>query len=277
MELGECIARRRTANGHFLPQPISLEHQHRIMHAASRAPSHLNSQPWRFVLITDETLRGQVSAIAGRSMERLMAEGVFFGRYRRYFRFTRQEMDERRDGIFIDKMPAPLRPFIRHVFTSSGQKIVNSLNVPRTLGRDNEKLVGESPLLLAALLTREEYQAGEMSGVYSMLGLGMAIENIWLTATDLGMGIQFISAPGEFGETWADLREVLSVPDSLELVALFRLGYLPPDQKRPTIDWASRHRKRLSQFVFRNTCATAEPDDPRAGWEGDPDQDVTQS
>lgn len=263
MEVQECIARRNTANGPFSPEPVSLEHQHRLMHAASRAPSHLNSQPWRFVLITDPRLRSLVATIAGRSMERLMSEGIFFGRYRKYFRFTKREMDERRDGIFIDRMPAPLRPLVAQVFTPTGQKVVNTLHVPQTLGRDNEKLVGDSPLLLAALLSRDEYRPGEMSGIYSMLGLGMAIENIWLTTTDLGMGIQFISAPGEFPETWQDLRDALAVPEELEMVALFRLGYLSRDAKRPTIDWASRHRKRLSQFVYRDTCATPEADPVR--------------
>ncbi|MEE9382676.1 MAG: nitroreductase family protein [Nannocystaceae bacterium] len=258
MELSECILRRRTTNGYFKPDPVTLAHQHRIVHAASRAPSHFNSQPWRFVLITDEKIRLRIAEIAGRAMERLLSEGKFFTRYRRYFRFSAAEMDTRRDGLFIDKMPAVLRPFIRQVFTAAGQKVVNTLKVPRTLGRDNEKLVAESPLLLAALLTKEEYRAQELSGLYSLLGLGMAIENIWLTTVELGMGIQFISAPGEFPEAWAEASAILHVPDDMELVAIYRLGYLPPEKLRPTIDWSSRHRKRIDQFVFRDTCRTTE-------------------
>ena len=56
---------------------------------------------------------------------------------------------------------------------------------------------------------------------------------------------------------------LLAVPDDLELMALFRLGYLPEDQSRPTIDWSSRHRKRLDQFVYRESCAAPEREDPR--------------
>ena len=152
MELRDAILRRRTTNGAFLPDPVSLEHQHRLMEAASRAPSHFNSQPWRFVLITDDSVRQQISEIAGRTMEGLMGGGIFFERYKRYFRFSEEEMRERRDGIFIDKLPGPLKPFIKHVFTPTGQKVVNRLKVPRTLGRDNAKLVRESPLLLALSL-----------------------------------------------------------------------------------------------------------------------------
>lgn len=265
MELLDAILRRSTTNGPFKPDPVSLEHQHRLVVAASRAPSHFNSQPWRFVLITDPEIRARVSEIAGRTMEDLMSGGRFFGRYRKYFRFSPEEMAERRDGIFIDQLPGPLKPFVKHVFTATGQKVMNTLGVPKTLGRDNARLVGESPLLLAALLTKEEYREGELSAFYSTLGLGMAIENIWLTTVDLGMGIQFVSTPMEFPEAWAELAGVLKVPDDLALMAVYRLGYLPDDKKRPTIDWTSSHRKRLSQYVFRDTCATPESDEDHSG------------
>jgi hypothetical protein len=43
-------------------------------------------------------------------------------------------------------------------------------------------------------------------------------------------------------------------------MAVYRLGYVPTEQRRPTIDWSSRQRKRLSQYVFRDTCETPEPD-----------------
>lgn len=271
MELRDAILRRSTTNGPFKPDPVRLEHQHRLMEAASRAPSHFNSQPWRFVLITDDQLRERVAEIAGRTMGDLMAGGKFFTRYRRYFRFSQQEMDERRDGIYIDKLPRPLRPFVSKVFSTAGQKVLNTLGVPKTLGKDNRKLVEGSPLLLGAMLTKEEYQPEELSGFYSLLGLGMAIENIWLTTIDLGMGIQFVSTPMEFPAAWRELSELLEVPEELELMAVYRLGYLPDDDKRPTIDWTSSHRKRLSQYVFRNTCATPEADlpEPEAGPAGE--------
>jgi len=88
----------------------------------------------------------------------------------------------------------------------------------------------------------------------------MAIENIWLTTVELGMGIQFVSTPMEFPKAWGELKNLLRVPDDLELMAVYRLGYLPPERQRPRIDWTSSHRKRLSQYVFRNDCTSPEPD-----------------
>lgn len=260
MTLWEAIQSRKTTNGAFDTRPVSLEHQHMLIQAAERAPSHFNSQPWRFVLVDDPAIRTRIAEIGGRTMTQLIEGGTFFTRYRKYFRFSEKEMDERRDGIFIDQMPLALRPFIKQVFSDSVMNVLSKLGVAKMLGEDNRKLIEGSPLLLAALLSKDEYRPGELSGFYCTLSLGMAIEHIWLMTTELGMGIQFVSTPMEIPEAWDELKQIMKVPDDMELMAVYRLGYLPPDRQRPRIDWSSAHRKRLSQLVFRNTCEHPEID-----------------
>lgn len=258
MEFLEVIQKRKTTNGPFLDKPVSKEHQHLLMAAASRAPSHFNSQPWRFVLIEDKAKREKIAEIGGRTMQQLIAEGKFFERYRPYFRFSEEEMAQRRDGILIDQLPGPLRPFTRQIMSPKALGLLKALRVPQTLGEDNRKLVAGSPLLLATLLDRIEYRPGQLSGLYSVLALGMAIENIWLTTVELGMGIQYVSTPMEIPEAWEEIKRLLEVPQDLELMAVYRLGYLAPDIPRPRIDWQSDHRKHISQYVFRDSCAKPE-------------------
>lgn len=258
----EGMLRRRTTNGPFRPDPVTREHQHTLMRVAQAAPSHFNSQPWRFVLVENPQTIGRVAELAGQSMTELIEAGLFFERYRRYFRFTQAEMEEKRDGIHIDHLPGPLKPFTRQVFSDAGLKLMRQLGVPKKLGEDNRQLVAGSPLLLAALLDKTEYRPGELSGFYSVFGLGAAIENIWNAVGELGMGIQFVSTPAEIPRHWQEIQRLLAVPDDLELMALYRLGYLPADQSRPTIDWSSRHRKRLGQFVYRESCAAPEAESP---------------
>ena len=261
MDLLEAIRARKTTNGPFLPGPVSREHQKLLLEAASRAPSHFNSQPWRFVLIEDRNTISEVARHAGASMRELIEGGVFFERYRRYFRFSDAEMDARRDGILIDHLPGPLKPFIQHMFSDAGLTVMRTLGVPARLGSDNEKLVAGSPLLLAVLLDRDEYVPGELSGFYSLFGMGAALENIWLMTGALGMGIQFVSTPMEVPARWQALRSLLRVPDSLELMAIYRLGYVDEARRRPSIDWTSRQRKRYSQFAYRETCEYPLEDD----------------
>lgn len=263
MELLDAIRSRRTTNGPFRPDPVKIEHQRLLIEAASRAPSHFNSQPWRFVLIDDEAIRRQIAAIGGQTMAQLMEEGRFFQRYRKYFRFSAEEMEEHRDGILIDQLPAPLRPFIRRILSDKALALMNKLGVPRLLGEDNTKLVANSPLILAVLLTKEEYKPDDLSGFYCVLSLGMAVEHIWLLCGELGMGMQFVSTPMEIPEAWAEIKSLLQVPDDLELMALYRLGYLPEKQNRPRIDWKSSQRKRMSQLAYRNVVS------PETCWKDD--------
>ena len=262
MELLDAIRRRKTTNGPFLPDPVSEEHQRLLMEVAGRAPSQLNSQPWRFVIVEERDTIEQVAAISGASMTEAMSNGTFFERYKPYFRFSAAEMERRRDGMLFDKLPAALRPFTSQAFTRRGQKLMNTLRVPHTLGEENRKLVAGSPLLLGVMLDRSEYRPGELSSFYSLFSMGAAMENVWLTTCELGMGIQFVSFPMEVPGRWDEIVRLLRVPDTLELMAVYRLGYLPAEQRRPAIDWSSRQRKVPSQYVFRGTC-----DVPQTGWD----------
>ncbi|MEW1958230.1 nitroreductase family protein [Kineococcus sp. NPDC059986] len=263
MELREAIAARRTTNGAFLPDPVSAEHQRILVEVAGRAPSQLNSQPWRFVLVESRETIEEVARISGASMTTAMGNGTFFERYKRYFRFSAQEMSERRTGMLFERMPAPLRPFTRSVFTRRGQWAMNLLRVPRRLGRQNRDLVAGSPLLLGVMLDRAEYRPGELSAFYSLFSMGAAMENVWLTTTELGLGLQFISFPMEVPGAWDRIGDLLQVPDDLELMAVYRVGYVPQQTRRPVIDWTSSERLPVSRYVFRETCAR-----PQTGWDG---------
>src|SRR5918912_933616 len=89
MEFLEVLKRRKTTNGPFLPDPVSPEHQRMLVEVAAMAPSHFNSQPWRFVLVDDRETIDEVARISGESMTRLLEEGTFWKRYRPYFRLSR--------------------------------------------------------------------------------------------------------------------------------------------------------------------------------------------
>jgi nitroreductase len=258
VDILDAIFSRRTTNTPFRPEPVSKTHQHLLLRAAGAAPSHFNSQPWRFILIEKRETIERIAGISGRCMFKLLEEGLFWERYRSYFRFSEAEMETRRDGIFIDHLPAPLRPFIKQVMSPRGIGLMRRMGVPRILAEENRKLVAGSPLILAVLLDKAEYRLGALSGFYSLFGMGAAVENIWLLVGSLGMGIQFISTPMEVPEAWEEIKGMLKVPETLELMALYRLGYVPESQKRPGIDWTSRQRKTVAQLACREVWGEVE-------------------
>lgn len=252
MELRESIIKRKTTNKAFKKEPLREEDIREIIFAANRAPSHFNSQPWDFILVTDPKVREEIGLIAGESMTQLISKGVFFKRYLKYFRFSKSEIEEKRSGIFIDKIPVVLRPFISKIFGDDGVKILNFLRVPNILGKDAKKIVTDSPLLLGFMLKKDEYQPGQKSGIYSLISMGAALQNIWLTATSLGIGLQFVSTPMEIPENWDKILKILKVPETHELMAVYRLGYIHVDGKRNTIDWVSDERRNFEDLVSWN-------------------------
>jgi nitroreductase len=253
MDVLETIVNRRTTNTRFADKKVSEEHMETLIKMASHAPSHFNSQPWRFIVITDLSVISRIAKIGGDSMVQLMEDGRFWKQYMKYFRFTEEEINKTKDGLHIDHIPAALKPFVRSIFSEKGGKVMAKLKVPRILGNDEEKLIASSPLLLAILLTKDEYKPDELSGFYSVISMGAVIQNLWLTTTALGMGMQFISTPGEIPEKWKELSTLLNVPEDYELMAIFRMGYVDPGMKRPTIDWKSSQRKSPGELAYRDT------------------------
>jgi len=250
MDLFDAIVNRKTTNTAFAPKKISREHIELLIKMSSHCPSHFNSQPWRFVVVQDESIIKKIAKIAGDSMVQLMDDGRFWKQYRKYFRFSEEEIEKTKDGIHIDHLPAFLKPFAKSIFSEAGGKVISKFKVSRILGNDEEKLVATSPLLFIILLTRDEYKKEELSGFYSVISMGAVIQTLWLVTTAIGMGMQFISTPGEIPENWKLISGMINVPDDFEMMAIFRMGYIDPGMKRPAIDWKSSQRKGISELAF---------------------------
>jgi nitroreductase len=258
LELFEAIVNRRTANSRFADKKVSPAHINILIKMASHAPSHFNSQPWKFIVIDDKETISKIGKIAGDSMVQIMEDGRFWKNYSKYFRFSEKEMNEKRTGIHIDHLPALLKPFARQIMSEQGGKIMAKLKIPGILGKDEEELVTSSPVLFVILLTKEEYKKEELSGLYSVISSGAVIQNLWLATTGLGMGMQFISTPGEVPENWEKISKMLNVPEDYEMLAIFRMGYVDPNIKRPTIDWQSSERQPPEKIAFYNSFGNSD-------------------
>lgn len=252
MDLLEAIVNRKTTNTAFAVKKVSEEHIKLLIKMASHSPSHFNSQPWKFIVIENIETISAIAKIAGDSMVQLMDDGRFWKQYRKYFRFSEEEIEKTKDGIHIDHLPAFLKPFAKSIFSEAGGKVISKFKVSRILGNDEEKLVSSSPVLFVILLTKDEYKKEELSGFYSVISMGAVIQTLWLVTTSIGMGMQFISTPGEIPEKWKEISVMLNVPDDYEMMAIFRMGYIDRDVKRPVIDWKSSQRKDVNEIAYLN-------------------------
>ncbi|HKJ10637.1 MAG TPA: 5,6-dimethylbenzimidazole synthase [Gammaproteobacteria bacterium] len=84
-----AMAQRRDMR-HFVPDPVDSEVLERLLHAAHLAPSVGFMQPWRFIRVTDQSLRGAIQELVdaerqetaralgdrGETFLRLKVEGI---------------------------------------------------------------------------------------------------------------------------------------------------------------------------------------------------------
>jgi nitroreductase len=102
----------------------------------------------------------------------------------------------------------------------------------------------DAPVLLVfcAMRNRSGYKKGEITtdkGDWFMFDIGLAVENLCLTAHSLGLGTVII---GLFDAK--KVEGVLSVPENISVVAMTPLGY--PEQQV-----SAPKRKELTDFVHR--------------------------
>jgi nitroreductase len=100
----------------------------------------------------------------------------------------------------------------------------------------NQSFVGEAAAVIVCLAKPEEStHVGPFEGF--LIDLAIAIENMALTAWDLGVGSCWIGAYNE-----GKVKEMLDVPRSLRVVSLLTLGY--PDERA-----GPKYRKDLDEIV----------------------------
>ena len=102
----------------------------------------------------------------------------------------------------------------------------------------HQRFVGEAAAVVVCIADPD---AGAGVGPFKgfLVDLAIAIENMVLTAWELGIGSCWIGAYNEDG-----LKQLLGIPDNLRVVSLLTLGY-PDEQPRP------KRRKALQEIVHR--------------------------
>ena len=64
MDVLSAIKNRRSIRK-YQPRPIEKEKLEKVLEAARLAPSAMNTQPWRFIVVQDENLKEEIKAAAG--------------------------------------------------------------------------------------------------------------------------------------------------------------------------------------------------------------------
>lgn len=165
MDLLEGIFTRRSVR-QYTDEPVEYKQLYDIIKAGMWAPSGLNNQPWRFVIIRDASVKQKLA-------------------------------EQTKYDFIINRAPACIAVFI--------DKAVMYHDV-------------------------KDHQA-----------MGACLQNMLLAAHGAGLGAVWL---GEILKSGEAVRKLVSLPDTLELMAVVAVGH-PAEQKRTS------SRKELSEVLLR--------------------------
>ncbi len=199
MEVLEAIKRRRSIR-RFEDRPVPEECIREILEAARLAPSASNLQTWKFKVVTDPEIR------------KSLREAAF-------------------DQKFVERAPVVIVACID--FTAFGERSRRTLELLRS------RAVRPSlEMLLRYLRGEKGAEQEERNLVSACINVSIAVQNMVLAATSLGLGTCWVRAFDP-----QRVAEILELPPECPPLILLPLGY-------PREDPEPRSRKSLSDILL---------------------------
>jgi nitroreductase len=181
----------------FTEEPVSDQDLDMILEAARQAPSGENAQPWRFIIVKDETMRKKMGAIAGGGSGR---------------RFTAEFVTKKMQERFANLQDEAKRQAAFQKLTS-GQVSAFMADAPVNIVICGKKDVWDMPYDTSA-----------------------AIENILLMITGLGLGACWVIAPCIDVRDEERIKGLLNIPEGYKAVSILSVGHpTRPHRPRPRI------------------------------------------
>ena len=207
-----------------------------LLDAARWAPTAHNMQDFEIVVVDDVAILDEIGAIRRNVSSDFLAENY------QQLSFSEDELRRRKTGLLASMFPPSWRtPEVAAAAAEPG------------LLRDSMR---GCPALLIVLYDprrRAPASEGDMLGIMS---LGCVMQNIWLAAADLALGMQILSAFGA-ESVERDLRRILALPPELKVAFACRVGHPgaatcpgTPGTRYPRV------RREIRDFAHRNGYGT---------------------
>jgi len=227
-DLLEVIKKRNSSRGLFVDhRPIDSSDLYDILEAARWAPTAHNMQNFEIVVVDDKSILEKISELEST------VSPIFLKENYPQLSFSEEEWKQRKTGILANQFP-------KEWLSEEAQqgKIEPSVS---NLG----KLISDVPILLLVLYDPTHRAPASEGDFLGIMSLGFMIENMWLVATERGIGLHIVSAFGNEPLS-TDVRKLLDIPSETTIALGIRLGYSDYDDKR------TRVRREVEDFVSMN-------------------------
>jgi nitroreductase len=219
MDIMEAIYKRKSIRG-FKSDLIPKNILAKILDAACRAPSAMNTQPWEFIVMTGDVLdRVRVAIVEKLTRNEPMQP-------------DHHVVSWSNDGIYRERQ------------IDLAKKLFQLMDIRR---EDKEKRAAwlergfrffDAPVGILILTDRSLSDAGPL------LDLGAAMQTLCLAALNFGLGTCIEDQGGLYPEV---LREMAQIPDSKRIIISIAIGY--PDWDFPANTLATGR-----ESLENNTC-----------------------
>lgn len=199
----DTILARRSIRFGFDDRPVAREHLELVLRCGLAAPSSKNARPWRFHVVQNAATRQQIAdaAASANGIDEYVPHDPRTGKPSPHWASTVLESAE------VVRAAAAIVAIENRGVFSGGR---------RTLAQ-------ATPESLASSLTGYGFEA---------MGLGAAMENIWLAANSLGIGVAYL---GDLNIAEDQVGDLLGFEG--DLMGVIALGYAslqaPPRREPP--------------------------------------------
>lgn len=238
MNVFDAITQRRSHRGTFQDRPLETTDIEKLIEAARWTPSPFNVQPWELVLIQETEGKAALAEITENAIIEQFKDAKFLDDNSRWMRTTETDWKALRDGVLLtDHVTLP--PVLQHAPDTVVEALVRNAKAFTVLGhlgagklpaKEIGAQVREAPLLMLVTMNCKRYPPGDGGTRWMWLSMGMLIQNVLLAATDLGIGVQFVSAPLERPVDRERVRHLFNIPTGHEVITLLRMGYIEEQQ-----------------------------------------------
>ena len=238
----DFIRNRHSARGPFdRNRPIVRETLQQIVEAASWSPTAHNMQNFEIIAVEDPPLLQAIGAIKTRT------SAVFLRENFQQLSFSEEELLGKKTGVMAKVFPEAWRA------PNSDFDAVAASAEPVPLSHSLQ----DAPCLLLILYDTHKRAPASEGDVLGFISLGCVMENMWLTAQSLGIGVQILSVfSSEAVEQ--EVRRMLKFPIHLKIAFACRLGH-----PTATPNYL-RVRRPSNEFVHCNTYGNRSLHLPRA-------------
>ena len=207
-EISEAIRMRHSARVPFDPdRPLMDGDLRMILEAARWAPTAHNMQNFEIIVVDDKATLAAIGNVRGGTSEEFVRENFA------QLSFSEEELIRKGTGL------------IATMFPPSWQHPEGAPEAATDLEHGFLDATMRSCPVVAIVVYDTRRRAPASEGDFlGIMSLGCVMQNMWLTAEALGIGMQIMSVFSA-QSVEEELRKILSVPEHVNIAFACRLGY----------------------------------------------------